>query len=435
MRTILGVTAMGMAAAGIALRAGRVGDARRSGDVPRRCRARRRLPHPGRAAIRRRAVAVPDRRAWSSRPRAWWEGSPMSAAATAISTRSMPRRAAERWRFAATRAITSSPADRPRHGVRRRSGQPVLCGGCAAAGKLRWKVATGADAPLAWGFESGDLYTSSPAWSDGLVVFGSGDGQVYAVDDGSGAVRWRFGTGGRVRSSPAIANGRVYVGSMDGTLYALRLEDGRELWRFDTEGHGLRSGDFGFDRRTIQSSPAVADGRVFVGSRDGFLYAVDAASGRLLWRVDHQMSWVNTSPAVAGDLVFAGSSDERFLQAVDVWHREGTLEGDHRATGVVFTRDRRGSGLRRGRVGYHLRSGPRHRCRSAGDTRPGEGSSPHPSWPTGCLVIGNDDGSVYADPGCAGPAPPGGVLGQRHGSGHAALDPRGDAGLPGDAGL
>jgi outer membrane protein assembly factor BamB len=104
---------------------------------------------------------------------------------------------------------------------------------------------------------------------------------------------------------------------MDGTLYALDLAGGRLVWRFDTEGHTLESGRFGFDRRSIQSSPAVAGGRVFVGSRDGHLYAVDAATGKLAWRADHEMSWVNSSPAVARGLVVASSSDNHFVQAVD----------------------------------------------------------------------------------------------------------------------
>ncbi len=301
---------------------------------------------------------------------------------------------AERWRFPAARAITSSPAV-ARGTVYVGSRDNRFFAVNAGTGKLKWKVTTGADAPLAWGFESGDLYTSSPAWADGLVVFGSGDGNVYAVDDGTGAVRWRFTTGGRVRSSPAISGGRVYVGSMDGTLYALNLEDGRQIWRFDTEGHTLRSGDFGFDRRTIQSSPAVANGRVFVGSRDGFLYAVDAASGRQLWRVDHQMSWVNTSPAVSGDLVFAGSSDERFIQAVDVatgkerwrvtteravWSSPAIAEnhvyvGD--GSGTIYALDRAtGQERWRHKAGRRILSSP--------------------TLADGLLLIGNDDGSVYA---------------------------------------
>lgn len=186
-----------------------------------------------------------------------------------------------------------------------------------ATGRRTWEVATGPDAPLVWGHESGDIYTSSPAVARGLVIVGAGDGHVYALDAATGAERWRFRTGGRVRSSPAIADARVYVGSMDGVLYALDVATGAPLWRFETTGAGLFSGDFGFDRRTIQSSPAVADGAVFVGSRDGTMYAVDAATGRRRFTVSHGTSWVITSPAVTGGTVFLGSSDAAFAQAVD----------------------------------------------------------------------------------------------------------------------
>jgi outer membrane protein assembly factor BamB len=249
--------------------------------------------------------------------------------------------------------------------------------------------------PFPWGFESGDLYTSSPAWAGGTVYFGSGDGRVYAVDAASGRTRWRFETGGRVRSSPAVADGRIYVGSADGTLYALEGKTGRELWRFDTEGHRLESGKFGFDRRTIQSSPAAADGRVFIGSRDGFLYALDAASGKLLWRVDHRMSWVNTSPAVAGGVVYAGSSDERFLQAVDagtgrelwrvaterpVWSSPA-IAGD-----MVYVGD--GSGT----VYAVDRATGRERWRH----KAGRRIFSSPVLADGLLYVGNDDGGVYA---------------------------------------
>lgn len=186
-----------------------------------------------------------------------------------------------------------------------------------ATGRRAWEVTTGPDAPLVWGHESGDLYTSSPVVAGGILVVGAGDGHVYALDAETGAERWRFRTGGRVRSSPAVAGGRVFVGSMDGILYALDLPTGRLLWRFETEGAGLFSGDFGFDRRTIQSSPSVVDGVVYVGSRDGTMYAVDGEIGRRRFTVSHGTSWVITSPAVADGTVFLGSSDASFAQAVD----------------------------------------------------------------------------------------------------------------------
>jgi WD40 repeat protein len=182
---------------------------------------------------------------------------------------------------------------------------------------------------------------------------------------------------------------------MDGTLYALELTSGRLVWRFDTEGHTLDSGKFGFDRRTIQSSPAVVNGTVFVGSRDGHLYAVDAETGRKRWTTDHEMSWVNSSPAVAGGLVFAGSSDNRFVQAVDagtgkerwripterlVWSSPA-VAGDFvyvgDATGTLYALDR-ATGAER----WRYRSG--RRIYSS------------PVLAGGLLYIGNDDGAIYA---------------------------------------
>ena len=167
----------------------------------------------------------------------------------------------------------------------------------AATGRPRWRVATGPLLRFPWGHESGDYWVSSPTYDDGALLFGAGDGGVYRVDAATGRVRWRARTGGRVRGSPAVSGGRVYVGSFDGRVYCLDLATGAVRWRYDTEGASLESGKFGYDRRSVQSSPAVADGAVYVGARDGFLYALSADSGTLRWRFDHQISWVNSSPA------------------------------------------------------------------------------------------------------------------------------------------
>ena len=188
----------------------------------------------------------------------------------------------------------------------------------AATGKQRWFVPTGAVIPFPWGHESGDVWTSSPTIANGLVLFGGGDGLLYGVSARSGSVLWRGHTGGRIRGTPAVVDKRVYIGSFDGSVYALDVTSGKQLWRYDTEGTELKSGDFGFDRRSIQSSPAVVNGVVYVGARDGFIYAIDASSGALKWRVDHHISWINSSPAVDNGALYAGSSDAHFLQAVDV---------------------------------------------------------------------------------------------------------------------
>ncbi|HTA39473.1 MAG TPA: PQQ-binding-like beta-propeller repeat protein [Candidatus Acidoferrales bacterium] len=187
----------------------------------------------------------------------------------------------------------------------------------AANGTLRWQRQTGADAPLAWGYESGDFWASSPAIANGVLAVGSGDGSVYALDAATGAILWKTQTGGRVRATPAIAGDTVYAGSFDGKLYALNLRDGAVKWTYSTTGTTLDSSKFGYDRRSIQSSPVVANGTVFFGARDGFVYAIDAATGTLRWRYDHKISWINTTLAIDGGMVYDGSSDKQFVQALD----------------------------------------------------------------------------------------------------------------------
>jgi outer membrane protein assembly factor BamB len=62
-----------------------------------------------------------------------------------------------------------------------------------------------------------------------------------------------------VESTPAIAGGRVYVGSNDGRFYVLSLSSGAKLWEFNAGA-------------PLSASPAIANGRIVIGSQDGRLY-------------------------------------------------------------------------------------------------------------------------------------------------------------------
>jgi outer membrane protein assembly factor BamB len=75
---------------------------------------------------------------------------------------------------------------------------------------------------------------------------------VYALNATTGGLVWKFPTSSYVVSSPAVANGVVYVGSEDENLYALNARTGALLWRY-------------FAGPEITASPAVVNGTVYIG--------------------------------------------------------------------------------------------------------------------------------------------------------------------------
>ena len=74
---------------------------------------------------------------------------------------------------------------------------------------------------IAWNFQTGGNVRSSPALLDKMVIFGSDDSKIYALDPASGTKTWEFETDGPVNGSPIVVDGIVYVGSQNGTFYAL----------------------------------------------------------------------------------------------------------------------------------------------------------------------------------------------------------------------
>jgi len=162
---------------------------------------------------------------------------------------------------------------------------------------LRRTGYTGSPAPntnqTIWNYTTGELGASSPAVVDGMVFIGFDDGNVYALDQYTGALIWNYTTAGPVQSSPAVVDGKVYIGSGDGKVYCLDALTGSHIWNYTTGAY-------------VRSSPAVADSRVYVGSYDNKTYCLDAATGELIWNYTTG-SDVRSSPAVAYGKVYVGS--------------------------------------------------------------------------------------------------------------------------------
>ncbi|GCE01003.1 protein kinase domain-containing protein [Embleya hyalina] len=113
---------------------------------------------------------------------------------------------------------------------------------------------------------------------------------------------WAFHVGTPVSSPPVVAGGVVYVGSDDGYVYAIDATTGTKKWVFPTGNH-------------IGSSPVVVGGVVYLGSDDGYVYAIDATTGTKKW-VFPTGNRVTSSPVVVGGVVYVGSTDKN-VYAID----------------------------------------------------------------------------------------------------------------------
>ena len=107
---------------------------------------------------------------------------------------------------------------------------------------------------------------------------------------------WRTPTGGAIFSSPAVANGLVYIGAEE-FLFALNASNGGVIWRAPT-GQGP----------SFASSPAVANGLVYIGSSANTVWAFNAFSGGLVWSANVAAPVVS-SPALVNNVVLVGSND------------------------------------------------------------------------------------------------------------------------------
>ena len=131
---------------------------------------------------------------------------------------------------------------------------------------------------LLWSFETGDVIRSTPTVTAGAVYFGSNDNHVYALDTQTGELLWSRDTGNWVQHSPVVSGGAVYVGAAgDGghSIHALDATSGEQLWVAE-KPYLLNP----------ESAPTVAGGKVYGLSGFGEFYALDASTGEPLWSVE-----------------------------------------------------------------------------------------------------------------------------------------------------
>jgi outer membrane protein assembly factor BamB len=147
-----------------------------------------------------------------------------------------------------------------------------------------------------------------------FVFVGTDQDTVLALDAGTGEVKWTYRRttpeGLTIRGGVGVAldGERLFAGFSDGVLVALGAADGRLLWEARLAGALARFPD-------VNATPLPRDGRVYAASFATGVFALDAETGREIWRADAPGA---TGLLLDGDLLFvAGAGTARALRALD----------------------------------------------------------------------------------------------------------------------
>jgi outer membrane protein assembly factor BamB len=191
---------------------------------------------------------------------------------------------------------------------------------------------------------------------------------------------WNATVGAQVWSSPAVVDGSVVVGCRDGNLYCLDAQDGSLHWNYRVE-------------TVIQfCSPAVVDGRVYIGGDSGTIYCVNATDGEPIW-MSPTGGMIRSSPVVVDGRLYIGSSDFSLYcfnasEGTEIWSTPtyGAIDSSPAvANGIVYI------GSTDSNI-YALNSSTGKRIWN--QHIQSIGSSP--TVYSGAVYVGANDGAVYA---------------------------------------
>jgi outer membrane protein assembly factor BamB len=176
-----------------------------------------------------------------------------------------------------------------------------------------------------WMVRGRNLIEFPPAVAYGRLYVGTNPGRFLAIETTTGRIVWETAFRRCIAASPAVADGVVYQPLMDpspcgnpdrsapGYVVAMDAMSGRTLWRFQAG--------------VVESSPLVQDGLLYFGSWDGKVYAVDLVTHRPRWTFQTGDE-VKAAPAYSDGTIYIGSYDGK-LYALDA--RTGELRWDSSA--------------------------------------------------------------------------------------------------------
>jgi outer membrane protein assembly factor BamB len=142
--------------------------------------------------------------------------------------------------------------------------------------------------------------SSTPAISDGKLYFGAYNG-LYCLDASNGNIIWHYAEISVYRSSPAVADGLIFIADNNGKLYCNDALTGALIWTANTQGLLMSA-----------NSPIIADGKVYIGEdiHGRNIYCFTQTTGELIWSY-LVLSRCISGPVICDGVVYAGTEDAK----------------------------------------------------------------------------------------------------------------------------
>ena len=152
---------------------------------------------------------------------------------------------------------------------------------------------------LLWN-ESSNTVFSSPIISQGVVYVGANNSRMYALNESNGLIIWSFLTSNSILTTPCVGLTHIFFGTSDNKIYSLFKDNGTIAWMDNFDSSSAFIGSL-----IINTITQI----IYVGSTNGYLYALNATNGSTIWSfADGQ---INVSPVENYGLIYFGVKPNR----------------------------------------------------------------------------------------------------------------------------
>ena len=180
------------------------------------------------------------------------------------------------------------------------------------------------DGEKLWSFATEGKLSGDLIFYQDLVIFGSYDQNLYALELNSGKERWRLATSGFINGAPVTESGQdwLMLGNCDGFIRKIRASDGKLLAELDLGS-------------PIPASPVVQDGHCYLLTHGGDLFCLHVEDLKIVWSIEAGRDFTSSPLLVAGDVLVTSGSGTVHVHNKTTGERGKTLESEQRMTPLL----------------------------------------------------------------------------------------------------